>query len=346
MEIDNPVPQDSSASGPAVPWRRSPEVSVDLNIPVARRFHHLPDEIVALGSRLLEAVMKDIPQKARSFASLIRIRTANRFHAEFAALSQRVGADWQSLALANVSYDLVISIFGCSTVALPTPSGPIIARNMDWWPEDVLAQCSCLVRYFRGGRLAFANAGWPGAVGVVTGLSAAGFAVVLNAVSCSEGICRTGYPVLLHLRRVLEDATDFDDAFRMLTRRKLFAPALITLVGRTNEQRVVIERSPTRCALRWANDNEALITTNDYRVLERPSTNDTAEIYRTTCSRFDYLTQFFREHDSSRAVAQEKLLYALTDSAVIQSITAQHIVMHPASDTIELFVPERLLSGT
>ena len=112
--------------------------------------------------------------------------------------------------LANISYDLVLAYFGCSTVALPTPSGPVVARNMDWWPEDILAQCSYLIRCFRGSTFHFANAGWPGAIGVVTGLSARGFAVVLNAVLSPEGICKTGYPVLLHLRRVLEDAPSFE----------------------------------------------------------------------------------------------------------------------------------------
>src|SRR5207237_1931878 len=118
----------------------------------------------------------------------------------------------------------------------------------DWWPEDLLAQSSYLVRCSRRGEFAFANAGWPGAIGVVTGLSARGFAVVLNAVIGPEGIRKTGYPVLLHLRRVLEDARDFDDALRLLSEQTLAAPALFTLAGRDNAQRVVLERTPTRHA--------------------------------------------------------------------------------------------------
>src|SRR5262249_37922713 len=144
----------------------------------------------------------------------------------------------RDVVLANISYDLVLSAFGCSTVALPTPSGPVVARNMDWWPEDLLAQASYLVRYHRNGVLQYANAGWPGAIGVGTGLSGRGFALVLNAVSGTEGVRKTGYPVLLHLRRVLEDARDFDEALRLLTEQRLAAPALLTLVGRENEQRV------------------------------------------------------------------------------------------------------------
>ncbi|MFM9960453.1 MAG: hypothetical protein ACKV2Q_04425 [Planctomycetaceae bacterium] len=67
-----------------------------------------------------------------------------------------------------------------------------------------------MIRFTRGGELAFANAGWPGAVGIVSGLSARGFAVALNAVG--GGSDMLGYPVLLHLRRVIEEAPDFDGA--------------------------------------------------------------------------------------------------------------------------------------
>lgn len=41
----------------------------------------------------------------------------------------------------------------------------MLGRNLDWRPEDVLAQTSCVIRSFRDGRLAFVNAGWPGAIG-------------------------------------------------------------------------------------------------------------------------------------------------------------------------------------
>src|SRR6185436_13361526 len=115
----------------------------------------------------------------------------------------------------------------------------------------------------RNGDFQFANAGWPGAAGVVTGMSARGFAVVLNAVIGPEGHSRLGYPVLLHLRRVLEDAPDFDTARRWLCDQRLTVSALFTLVGRENDQRVVIERTPTRHAERWSCGNQPLITTND-----------------------------------------------------------------------------------
>lgn len=327
-----------------IPWVKCPEVEINLDLPMKERYSDLPRELMQLGVTLVHAVMQDIPASATALGPLVHLRTAGRFRSEINAIARAAHVDSSHITLANISYDLVLSAFGCSTIAVPTSSGPVVARNMDWWPEDVLAQCSCLMRYRRRGSMVFTNAGWPGAVGIVTGMSGRGFAVVLNAVSGPEGINKSGYPVLLHLRRVVEDAKNFDEALKMLTDQKLAAPALITLVGTGNDQRVVVERTPTKSALRWGESDSALVTTNDYRLLFKPTVrSDGAEIYRTTCQRFDHLTQSFDHHLSGRHVTDEELLYILTDERVVQSITAQHIVMRPRQNSAKMFVPRRLV---
>lgn len=258
-------------------------------------------------------------------------------------MAKILNTTWRSIMLANISYDLTLAKIGCSTVVLPTPTGPIIGRNMDWWPEDLLAKASCLIRYESGGKHRFTHAGWPGSVGVVTGLSGRGFAVVLNAVLCKEPFSFTGYPVLLHLRRVVEEAESFDEALELLRDQRLVAPALITLAGCNNDQRVVIERTPKRYALRWAEPGKPLVTTNDYRVLQPPSSSDDAEIYQTTCHRFDHLGKMLRNRDFGKTVSATELLAVLTDANVMQSITAQHVIIHPAMNSMQLYAPSHLV---
>lgn len=328
-----------------LPWVERPVLEFDVAKPIAERVADVPAEARAAGLRLLEAVRTQIPSKARMLAHLVRLRTLNRFHAEILGAAAMVGADWRDVLLANVSYDLLVATFGCSTVALATPSGPVLARNMDWWPEELLAQASYQLRFHRAGTFEFASAGWPGATGVVTGLSARGFAVALNAVIGPERFSRLGYPVLLHLRRVLEDATDFDSARLALCQQRLMVSALFTLVGTDNRQRVVIERSPTRFAERWPEGMEPLIATNDYRKLHAPQTHVGTEIYETTCRRYDALCRFFSSHRGDRDADNNALLYALTDGSVIQSITAQHILLRPRECQMRVFVPRRLLSA-
>jgi hypothetical protein len=216
---------------------------------------------------------------------------------------------------------------------------------MDWWPEALLARGSWLIRFERCGVACFANAGWPAAIGMVTGLSAKGFAVVLNAVSGSEGTDFAGYPVLLFVRRVVEDAGGFGEALEMLTKARLAAPALLTLAGTDNDQRVVIERSPRHHALRWGEPGRPLIATNDYRALSADAASGGDLLAGTACGRYEVLEERFAAHAAGEDVEDEVLLTALSDARVIQEITAQQVLIRPRAGSIRLFVPRRLLEG-
>ena len=325
------------------PWIECPTITVDLDRPWNRRYLDLPPEVFEKGRRLLQAVLAEVPTWARPIADMVRLRTRNRFHDEVRCLAEKAGGDWRGITLANVIYDLALMAAGCSTIAVPTPSGPVLARNMDWAPEELLAQASYLIRAIRGGRLEYAHAGWPGAIGVVTGLSSCGFAVALNAVQCPEGTARLGYPVLLHLRRVLEDAADFNSAVQMLSEQHLAAPCLLTVVGVTNDERVVIERTPKRHGHRRAEDSKPLVVTNHYRLLYPPAPDNVPETDETSCSRYDAASRFFAGHTPDRPVDDIALLRVLTDPAVIQDITAQHVIIRPRTREIRLFVPRRFM---
>ncbi len=328
-----------------LPYRSRPALDLDLGRPLAEQ--PFPPDAVEASQQLLAAIKSMIPSAARYLAYLVRLRTWSRFHREVVGVAKLASADWRDIMLANLSYDLVIASLGCSTIALPTRDGPVLARNMDWFPEELLARATYLLRYNHLGEPRFISAGWPGSVGVVTGMSRRGFAFALNAVTGPEKTAKTGYPVLLHLRRVVEDARDYDDALAMLRDHRLTSPALFTLVGTENHQRVVIERTPTRHVLRQPAENEPLFTTNDYRVMfqeterriEAPGTN----FYVTTCHRYDALCRFFEGWSPDQSADDARLLYILSDPEVIQTITAQHVIFRPRTQEAGLWVPRRLL---
>ncbi len=325
------------------PWVERDTLEVDLDTPMAQRFDAFEGAPLAAGQKLLAAVMAEIPQQAMKVATLARWRTANRFHKEVKALANRVGADWRHVMLANISYDLMLAMIGCSTVALATKDGPVLARNMDWFPERLLAQGTYILQFKRKGQLEFASASWPGTIGVVTGLSSNGFAFALNAVSGPDRPDRLGYPVLLHLRRVIEPARDFDHAVDMLAHQRFTVGALLTVVGTENHQRVVVERSARKHALRRPVGDEPLVTTNDYRKLYEAGTHTKHEFYESTCGRYDALCRFLADHQSDQNVEDDALLYMLSDESVKQGITAQHVIVRPRQQTMRLFVPRDLL---
>lgn len=213
--------------------------------------------------------------------------------------------------------------YGCSTAALVTDDGPAICRNMDWIPTDLIAGASCVVPTDHGH-----NAGFAGSVGVVTGLSSRGFGVALNAVSCGWANPE-GYPVLLFLRRLLDHASGFEEALQLASETPLMSSCLITLAGPRNDQRAVVERTPSRTAVRRAQGDEPLVVTNHYRQLAAPS----------SCERYHCLL-----HGTARLSSRPttgELLACITREPILTGITAQHVIMQPFTGTLRLFAPTR-----
>ena len=325
------------------PWTPSPRIAIDLDTGPGDRECPIPTSLIESSRLLLDATIADVG-RIDGLAEMVDERTEGRFRKESEALGKLLGRDWQSVVVANVSYDLVLSSFACSTAAIATPSGPALFRNMDWWPEHLLARASCVVEYRREGRTVFEAAGWAAASGVVTGMSGRGFAVALNAVGGLEGTDIEGYPVLLHLRRVLEDAESYAHAVELLTDEHLASPALFIVVGGTPEERIVIERSPTRSATRSARGTQSLVATNEYRALGKSPTSDGGTLAQTSCGRFDALASLTdsaprREHEEG------DMLRALTHPEVMMGITAQHVIARPNAGDLKLFVPTRLVAG-
>jgi hypothetical protein len=287
-----------------------------------------PANLLEASRALLQATAPFFRSNPRSVALAHSVLERYPVHrARFSQAAELLGADPVDLALAALSYDLTLGRLGCSTAVLATPAGPVIARNLDWVPTDRIAQASCVTTTPGG-----LQAGFVGGVGVVTGLSRNGFAVVLNAVGCDQ-LDPAGYPVLLFLEHLIDQSRDFEEAVQRASVTPLMTSALLTLAGTRNHQRAVVERTPGTSAVRSARGDELLLTTNHYRALARPS----------WCDRYGCL-----EEKLARVRAKptdEQLLECLTALPVYNPLTTQHVLLHPASQTLRLFVPGALLAG-
>jgi predicted choloylglycine hydrolase len=234
-------------------------------------------------------------------------------------------ADPMDIMLTTLSYDLCVEGHGCSTAALAGPESPVLARNLDWSPADLLARAGCVLPTACG-----LEAGFIGGVGVVTGLSHRGFALALNAVWCGH-TDTDGYPVLPFLRHLLDHASCYAEARDMAAATPLMSGCLITLAGTRNDERAVVERTPSSSSIRTPRGAEPLVVTNHYREMEQP----------TSCDRHDRLTA-----DSLALPTRptdEQVLGCLTRSPVLNGGTTHHVVMRPAAGSLRLFVPRGLL---
>ncbi len=234
--------------------------------------------------------------------------------------ANEMGVDVVDVTLANISYDLLFGLMGCSTMALAGPDGPMIVRNMDWFPADQIAKATTIVPTDHG-----KHVGFPGMVGVVTGMSNRGFGFALNAVHAGQPNI-AGYPVLLFLRNVLDNASSYQEARSMIENEQLMSGGLITLVGKSNDERCVIERCHKQSATRTPEGDEALVTTNHYR----------AVAVTENCPRYHYM----KKH-----VGTVPPLEILENENVMQTITSQHIVVKPNTGELQAFVPQHLLES-
>ncbi len=279
-----------------------------------------PAALLARSKNLLHATLNLFGQVGLATDIGPRMFAKYPVHAERATrVAEVVEVDPVDLLTANLCYDLLMgsNAMGCSTLALPGTNGPVLARNMDWFPAEKIAKASCLVEEDYG-----VNAGFVGMLGSVTGMSRRGFCVCLNAAF--GGSDPTGYPVLLFLRHVLDTAADYVEALAMVRTERLMSGGIVTVVGTRNDERAVVERTPTRAVVRTAGGEEPLLATNHFRNLAKPE----------VCPRYEYMKLHAEKMPATEI---------LTSRHVLQEITAQHVAMCPATQKVEMFVPSHLL---
>ncbi len=243
---------------------------------------------------------------------------------EFEAASELLGFTVVDTVKFNLCYDLLLASLGCSTMALATADGPVLARNMDWFPPERIAEASMIVDTHYG-----MSVGFPGLVGAVTGISRnGGFAVALNALPDAAHDW-DGVPTLL-LTRMLLEAVDFGEAVRLATTEQVMSACLLTLVGHDNTERICVERHAAAqddAILRRPPDGAPLVVTNN------------AEATRCECPRWQRLHELCAGQEPGPADF-DALLGWLDDPGVRQPLTAQHILAWPKRDLLSAYVPD------
>ncbi|MBA4188287.1 MAG: hypothetical protein C0467_09805 [Planctomycetaceae bacterium] len=281
-----------------------------------------PPELVAKSRNFLQATLtmfKPLGQRANIAPTVFQKYPVHAERAKHAAAM--IGVDPVDLMAGNLCYDILAGTIamGCSTLALAGKDGPVLTRNMDWFPAEKIAKASCLVKEEYG-----VNAGFLGMLGAVTGMSRHGFCVCINAAF--GGSDPDGYPMLLFLRHVLDTAQSFNHALEMVEKERLMSGGIITLVGIQNDERAVVERAHAKAMVRRPTGDEPLMATNHFRALPEPTI--------LWCERYECM---------AKHAGRRPAIDILTDRRVLQDITAQHVVMCPATQSAGMFVPSHLL---
>lgn len=328
------------------PAQPVPELDVDLDLPPDRRWEAL-EPVRESARELVRFFVRDLGGPERFAPVLARHRDAHldlEYVAELRAVARVISLPEDEVLLANLYYDamkLVLSsdLLGCTGFAIDAEGGPLHARNLDWTTADgLLASETIVVRYRRGpGPPRYRVVAWPGFVGCLSGVAPGRFAVTLNAVM-SEDAPGLAPPVTFVLRRLLETAAGYDEALDALARTPIASDCLLLVSGVAAGQMAVVERSPTRAAVRRAVDGRVVVT-NDYRLLPTAAgMPGGSELAATSCGRFEAASRLLREAPPRDG---EGCLRVLRDPAVRMSITVQQMVLSAAQGTARVELPPR-----
>jgi hypothetical protein len=150
--------------------------------------------------------------------------------------------------------------------------------------------------------------------------------VTLNAV-LSLDPPQLGVPVELLLRTALEEARSFDEALVFLSESPIPCDCLLLLTGAKPGQLVVIERTPSRHAIRGPQAGYVCVT-NGYQQLEAELGSAPTGLLATWCQRFQRVEALI---NNRRPRNPEDCFRYLSDSQVRMQMTVQQMVFRAAT---------------
>src|SRR5688572_10938216 len=234
----------------------------------AEHGRQLGPAIQSLHSQYLNAWFDNAAQRfmmiaaAKGFENHLLQEHRDEVHA--LAASTQINAN--QMMLAQCFLDLS-PMTACSTIALPAEASPDgvarMGRNLDF-PSFNLADKQSLVFVFKPkDRYAFAAVGWPGLVGVLTGMNEHGLTLA-NMEVTRKGSIPVAMPYTLLYRTVLEQCHTVDEAIKLLESTKRQTANNLMLMD-ADGHRAVVEIRPQSITVRRGLSGEALMSTNHQR---------------------------------------------------------------------------------
>ena len=252
------------------------------------------------------------------------------------SIAAQIGEPTESVVISNLYYDVFKTVIGCTAFAVNTSEGPLHARNLDWWTRDGILSRHTATCHFTGapaGR--FTTIGWPGFIGAFSAVAPGRFAISLNAVLSLEKAV-PAMPIVFLIRNILENTKCFDEAKYLLSETPIPCDCLLLLTGVKAGELVVIERTPTRHAIRYAVNGQISVT-NSYQKIVADTGTPTSELLATSCNRFNRIQELVSQR---RPISAEACLEHLSDPGVRMKITMQQMVFQASTGKHWLKLPE------
>lgn len=296
---------------------------VDLNLPPSERWKFLQNFSKEI-DELIGCYLADFKGEELIFQNIEFYKSTvvpESYQQEISCIAAMCSYSENEVLIANLYYDILKFFFGCTAFAFHNGKTMLHARNLDWHTDnDLLSKHTCVFHFQKSGKTIFKTVGWPGFIGALSGTKPGCFSVTLNAV-LSQDSPEIAYPISFLLRDVLAEAENFTEARTTLEQTTIASDCLLLLTGINANEAVVIERTPKRFATRM--DNDIIVVTNDYKVLENENIGEENVLQATSCSRFDRTKYLI---SNMLPNSKEVCIDLLRDAEVMMGITVQQMV--------------------
>jgi predicted choloylglycine hydrolase len=203
---------------------------------------------------------------ALTLAQGFEIQLAPAHRDEVQALAKQVGLDEREAMLAQCFLDLS-PITACSTITLSADASPDgiarFGRNLDFPGRAIADKHTVVMIYHPKDAHAFVAVGWPGLIGVLSGMNEHGLTLANMEITRPSRL-PTAMPYTLLYRTILEKCATVDEAIELLNKTPRQTPNNLMLMDAAGN-RAVAEITPQSVTIRRGEPGKPLMSTNHHR---------------------------------------------------------------------------------
>lgn len=161
-----------------------------------------------------------------------------------------------------------LALVGCSSMALwgskTTDGKLLLGRNFDFYVGDDFARNKVVSFVQPDGGHPFAMVGWPGMIGVVSGMNKQGLTITMNAGKSNIPLSAKA-PISIVAREILQYASTIEEAVAIARSKKVFVSESLMVASSKDKNVVLIEVSPQKFGVYQVENSEQLLCSNHFQ---------------------------------------------------------------------------------
>jgi len=246
----------------------APSYKVDLDQPPIKRWQHIAKNYDGqrISKWINDTINELIPDSKELVAVLMELVASDVDELftkeqadEMRGLSEALHVKLYEVVLINIVYDLTAFNSSrtrmCTSIVAEDKQGNILhGRNLDYSGPAMMREMTIQVDFIKNGTTLFRSTSFVGYIGLITGVKFGKFSITGNErntgnlVSHLVSALSGGNLDFWHLRKVLEKAESYEEAFEMLKSTKITAPVYYIVGGSKPGQGAVVVRDPEEVA--------------------------------------------------------------------------------------------------